>query len=110
MEMIIIGYKIQSGWYVQIGFVSNKRQATTATLGDDGGKNCDGIYKTVPAMIVKGGLRDGVWYDMMGLAGGWGAETCLQPSPSIDHLWWVICTVVRRRVESSLVDFTEIVF
>ena len=90
--------------------VSNKREATTATSGADGRKACNGVYKTVPAMIAEGGIGEGVGCGMMGLAEEQGVETCLQCSPSIDQLWWVICIFVRRRVESSIVDLTEIVF
>ena len=40
--------------YLWIVFVSNKRQAPTATSGANGRKACNGFNKTVPAMIAKG--------------------------------------------------------
>ena len=95
---------------VWIGFVSKKRQSPTAASRADGRKACDDFYKTVPAMIANWGLGRGVGCGMLGSAGGRGAETCLQPSLSIDQLWWVIFMVVGRRVESSIMDLTGIVF
>ena len=101
---------MQFGWYVWIGFVSNKRQATTDTSGADGRTICDGFYKTVPAMIANGEPGGVIGCGIMESAGGRGAETCLSSSPSIDRLWWVILMVVWRRVESNIMDLTEIVF
>ena len=101
---------MQFGRYSWIGFVSNKSQAPAATPVADGRKACDGFYKTVPAMIADWGLGRGVGCGMLGSAGGRGAENFLHPSPSIDQLWWVIFMVVKRRVESSIMDLTEIVF
>ena len=63
--------------YLWISFVSNKRQAPTATSGADGRKACDGFYKIIRAMIADWGLRRGVGCGMMGSAGGWGAEMYL---------------------------------
>ena len=78
---------MQFGRYLWIGFVSNKRQAPTATSGADGRKACDGFYETFPAMIANWGLGRGVGCGLLGSTGGRGAETCLQPSLSIDQLW-----------------------
>ena len=101
---------MQFGWYSQIGFVSNKRQAPTATSDADGRKVCNGFHKTIRAMIANWGLVRGVGWGMLGSAGGRGAKTCLQPSLSIDRLWWVIFIFVGRRVESSIMDLTEMSF
>ena len=61
-------------------------------------------------MIADRGLGRGVQCGILGSAGGRGAEKCLQLSLSIDQLWWVIFMVVGRRIESSIMDLTEIVF
>ena len=45
----------------------------------------------------------------MGLDGGQGAEVFLHPSHSIDQLWLVIFTIFGWRIESSIMDLTEIV-
>ena len=85
------------------------RQVPTASSGADRRKARGGFYKTVPAMIANWGLGRGVGCGMMGSAGERGAEACLQPSLSIDQLWWVISIVVWRRIELSIMDLTEIV-
>ena len=70
----------------------------TATLDVNGRKACNGFYNTIPAMIADWGIDRGVECGIMGSAGGRGAETCLQLSPSINQLWWVIFMVIGRRV------------
>ena len=69
-----------------------------ATPGADGREACDGFYKTIPVVIANWGLGRGVGCGMMGSAGERGAETCLQPSLSIDQVWWLIFMVIGRRV------------
>ena len=96
--------------YLRIGFVSNKRQVLTATSGANGRQACNSFYKTLPAMIADWGIGRGTRSGILGSAGGRGAETCLQPSLSINQLWSVIFMVIGRRVESSIMDLTEIVF
>ena len=68
-------------------------------------------FRIIPAMTTKGGLGEGVGCGMMGLAGGWGAETRLQPSSSINYLCGGdLSWSSGGAFALSVGDFTEMVF